>query len=182
VHAAANNRRAACCGRLAAAGRYGVGSVFDRSADGISRRSQCHLAEIFTAFVITNVAGVVVLLVARGTMRPLAQVADTLDAIVYAELVSVTPLQPARGEIARLERDDEVVEVTVLDIGEGGALIDIVENVAIGDHVVLTFLGVKAITAEAVRSGGDGFGICFKPACLRLEDLCDLVTSQERAA
>jgi hypothetical protein len=139
-------------------------------------------AEIFTAFVITNVADVVVLLVARGTMRPLAQVADTLDAIVYAELVSVTPLQPARGEIARLERDDEVVEVTVLDIGEGGALIDIVENVAIGDHVVLTFLGVKAITAEAVRSGGDGFGICFKPACLRLEDLCDLVTSQERAA
>ena len=119
---------------------------------------------------------------ARGTMRPLAQVADTLDAIAYAELVSVTPLQPARGEIARLERDDEVVEVTVLDIGEGGALIDIVENVAIGDHVVLTFPGVKAIAAEAVRSGGDGFRICFKPACLRLEDLRDLVTSQERAA
>lgn len=64
----------------------------------------------------------------------------------------MTPLQPARGEIARLERDDEVVEVTVLDIGEGGALIDIVENVAIGDHVVLTSPGVKAIAAEAVRS------------------------------
>lgn len=95
----------------------------------------------------------------------------------------MTPLQPARGEIARLERDDEVVEVTVLDIGEGGALIDIVENVAIGDHVVLTFPGgVTAIAAEAVRSGGDGFRICFNPACLRLEDLRDLVTSQARAA
>src|SRR5664279_2148517 len=35
---------------------------------------------------------------------------------------------------------------------------------------------------EVVRNSGDGFGICFKPARLRLEELRDLVTSQERAA
>ena len=48
------------------------------------------------------VAGAVVLVIARGIVRPLAQVADTLDAIAYAELDSATPLQPTRGEIARL--------------------------------------------------------------------------------
>ena len=83
---------------------------------------------------------------------------------------------------ARLERAGEVVEVAVSDISEGGARIDIVEDVAIGDHVALTFSGMKAIAAEVVRSGDDGFGICFKPARLRLEELRDLVTSQERAA
>ena len=80
---------------------------------------------------------------------------------------------------ARLERNEEV---DVLDIGEGGARIDIVENVAIDDHVVLTFPGMEAIAAEAVRSGGDGFVIYFKPACLRFEGLRNLVTSEERVA
>ena len=83
---------------------------------------------------------------------------------------------------ARLERDDQVVEVTVHDISEGGARIDDPENLAVGDRVALTLPGMKAITAEVVRNSGDGFGICFKPARLRLEELRDLVTSQERAA
>ena len=83
---------------------------------------------------------------------------------------------------ARLERDSQVVEVTVLDISEGGARIDIVENVAVGDQVALTFRGMKAITAEVVRKSNDGFGLCFTPARLRLEELRDLVTSPERAA
>jgi len=83
---------------------------------------------------------------------------------------------------ARLERHEDVVEVVVFDISEGGARIDIVKNIAIGDHVALIFPGMKAIAAEVVRSGDDGFGLCFKPARLRLEELRDLVTSQERAA
>jgi hypothetical protein len=83
---------------------------------------------------------------------------------------------------ARLERNDQVVEVTVHDISEGGARIDDPENLAVGDRVALTLPGMKAITAEVVRNSGDGFGICFKPARLRLEELRDLVTSQERAA
>jgi hypothetical protein len=44
------------------------------------------------------------------------------------------------------------------------------------------FPGMKAITAEVVRSTGDSFGLCFTPARLRLDELRDLVTSQERAA
>ncbi|MGA2566541.1 MAG: methyl-accepting chemotaxis protein [Pseudolabrys sp.] len=84
--------------------------------------------------------------------------------------------------IARLDRADQAIEVTVLDISEGGARIDAAEDIAVGDQVALTFPGMKAITAEVVRETGDGFGLCFMPARLRLEELRDLVTSQERAA
>ncbi len=43
-----------------------------------------------------------VLRIARGIARPLAEAADTLDAIAYAELESVAPLPPGRSEMARL--------------------------------------------------------------------------------
>ena len=83
---------------------------------------------------------------------------------------------------SRLERGEQAIDVTVLDISEGGARIDIVDNVAVGDRVALTFPGMKAIAAEIARNRGDSFGLCFNPARLRLEELRDLVTSQERAA
>ena len=59
-------------------------------------------AEIFIALVTASIAGAVVLIIARGIVRPIAQVADTIDAIAHAELDSAAPLQPTRGEIARL--------------------------------------------------------------------------------
>jgi methyl-accepting chemotaxis protein len=83
---------------------------------------------------------------------------------------------------ARLERDGQIVDVAVHDISEGGARIEATENLVVGDHVALTFPGMKAITAQVMRDCGDSFGICFSPARLRLEELRDLVTSQERAA
>lgn len=43
-------------------------------------------AEIFIGFVGVGSAGAVVLVIARGIVRPLAQVADTIDALAYAEL------------------------------------------------------------------------------------------------
>ena len=82
---------------------------------------------------------------------------------------------------ARLERGEQAVDVTVLDISEGGARVFAPENFAVGDQVALTFPGMKAISAEVVRSGDEGLGICFKPARLRLEELRDLVTSQRAA-
>ena len=72
--------------------------------------------------------------------------------------------------------------MAVLDVSEGGAQIGAAGKLDIGDHVALMFPGMKAITAEVVRSNGDSFGLCFTPARLRLEELRDLVTSQERAA
>ncbi|MGA2566540.1 MAG: hypothetical protein ABSF41_06910 [Pseudolabrys sp.] len=69
-------------------------------------------AEIFIGFVAVGFAGAVVLVIARGIVRPLAQVADTIDAIAYAELDSATPLPPSRGEIARLvTATDRLAEV-----------------------------------------------------------------------
>ncbi len=83
---------------------------------------------------------------------------------------------------ARLESGEQAVDVTVLDISEGGARVFAPGSFAVGVQVALTFPGMKAIAAEVVRSGDEGLGICFKPARLRLEELRDLVTSQERAA
>lgn len=83
---------------------------------------------------------------------------------------------------ARLDQAEQAIEVMVLDVSEGGVRIDAAENIAVGDQVALTFPGMKAIIAEVVRETGDGFGLCFAPARLRLEELRDLVTSQERAA
>ena len=83
---------------------------------------------------------------------------------------------------ARLQWNGRTAETAVLDISEGGARIEGVDALAIGDQVALTFPGMKAITAEVVRKSEDGFGLRFAPARLRLEELRDLVTSQERAA
>ncbi|HTT46745.1 MAG TPA: methyl-accepting chemotaxis protein [Pseudolabrys sp.] len=84
--------------------------------------------------------------------------------------------------VAQVQWGDQAATVTVLDISEGGARLDVVDNLAVGDRVELTFPGMKAIAAEVVRETGDGYGLCFAPARLRLEELRDLVTSQERAA
>jgi methyl-accepting chemotaxis protein len=65
-------------------------------------KANATFAEIFIGFVTESVAGVLVLVIARGIVRPVAEVADTIDAIAYAELESAAPLQPHRGEIARL--------------------------------------------------------------------------------
>ncbi len=83
---------------------------------------------------------------------------------------------------ARFEYRDRVVDVLVLDISEGGARIDTTASLSVGEQLALTLPGMKAIAAEVVRGAGDGFGVCFKPARLRLEELRDLVTAKGRAA
>ncbi len=83
---------------------------------------------------------------------------------------------------ARLERDGDVFDVIVRDISEGGVRIDAIKNIFVGNQVAVTFSGMKAIAAEIVRSNEGSLGLCFTPARLRLEELRDLVTSQERAA
>ena len=83
---------------------------------------------------------------------------------------------------AQLNRAEQADAVTVLDVSEGGARLAAVDGLAVGDDVALTFPGMTAIPAKVVRETGDGFGLCFAPARLRLEELRDLVTSQDRAA
>jgi methyl-accepting chemotaxis protein len=83
---------------------------------------------------------------------------------------------------ARLEHNGAVAEVSVYDVSEGGARIDAVNNLSIGDHVALTFRGMKAISGTIVRNGSDSFGLSFAPSRLRPEELRDLVTAVERVA
>ena len=83
---------------------------------------------------------------------------------------------------AQLEHNGVVAEVSVYDVSEGGARIDAVNNFAVGDHVALTFPGMKAIAGTIVRNGGDSFGLSFAPSKLRPDELRDLVTAVERAA
>jgi len=83
---------------------------------------------------------------------------------------------------ARLEYDGVVADVLVQDISAGGARIVVADNRSIGDHVALTFVGMKAIAGTIVRNGGDNLGVCFAPSRLRAEELRDLVTARGQAA
>jgi hypothetical protein len=83
---------------------------------------------------------------------------------------------------ARLEHHGRFSEVTVYDVSEGGTRIDFVDKLMVGDHVDLTFPGMKAISGTIVRISGDNMGVSFAPSKLRPEELRDLVTAVERAA
>jgi hypothetical protein len=54
--------------------------------------------EIFIGLVAASIAGAVDLVIARGIVRPLAQVADTIDAVAYAELDSARHCRAAAAK------------------------------------------------------------------------------------
>ena len=83
---------------------------------------------------------------------------------------------------ARLDYHGNSTEISVYDVSEGGARIDIINSLKIGDEIALTFQGMKTITGMIARNGGDSLGLCFSPSRLRPEELRDLVTAQDRAA
>jgi methyl-accepting chemotaxis protein len=83
---------------------------------------------------------------------------------------------------ARLERGGDTCNVAVHDVSEGGARVAATTALAIGDHIALTFPGMKAIAGKIVRVGGGSCGVCFMPSRLRPEELRDLVTVQASAA
>ena len=82
---------------------------------------------------------------------------------------------------ARLSYRGRTADVDVMDVSEGGARIGAAEELAVGDKVALTLPGTRTIAGEVVRMAEDGFGVCFTPARLRLEELRDLVTAPRAA-
>ncbi len=67
---------------------------------------------LLASATVIGAAIVLVLAVARSITRPIAEVADTLDAIAHAELQSAAPLPPSRGSLARLlAATDRLAEV-----------------------------------------------------------------------
>jgi PilZ domain len=83
--------------------------------------------------------------------------------------------------IARLEYGGGELDVVVFDVSQGGARMETVERLAVGDQIDMTLPGMKAIAAEIARAGKH-FDLRFMPARLRPEELHDLVTVTERAA
>ena len=77
---------------------------------------------------------------------------------------------------ASLDSGEAQVKVRVLDVSEGGARIERVAGLAIGDQVALSIAGMNSIAGKIIRDDAGNFGICFTPARLRLEELRDLVT------
>ena len=83
---------------------------------------------------------------------------------------------------ARLQWADRSCEIAVHDVSEGGARIDAVTGLTVGDTLTLTFPGLQPLAGEIVRHCGGQLGVCFTPARMRLEELRDLVTAPQRAA
>jgi methyl-accepting chemotaxis protein len=149
-----------------------------------------------TSDVVGRMAGIADMVHrSRATAQDVSVVAETMQTTsqilcheipdIVRKAVNADLREFPRYEVnltARLERAERADAVNVLDISEGGARIGALDGLAVGDQVALTFAGMKAIAAAVVRETEDGFGLCFTPARLRLEELRDLVTSQERAA
>jgi methyl-accepting chemotaxis protein len=149
-----------------------------------------------TSDVVSRMAGITDMVRrSRTTAQVVSTVAETMQTTsqvlcreipeIVRKAVNADLREFPRYEVAltaQLERAGHIEAVDVLDVSEGGARIAMVAGLAVGDQVALTFVGMKALAAEVMRETGDGFGLCFKPARLRLEELRDLVTSHERAA
>jgi methyl-accepting chemotaxis protein len=83
---------------------------------------------------------------------------------------------------ASLEFAGQALDVAVFDVSQGGARIDVVPNLSVGDEVALTFAGMNAIAGQVVRMNDGHFGVCFTPVRLRAEELRDLVTKPSKVA
>jgi methyl-accepting chemotaxis protein len=79
--------------------------------------------------------------------------------------------------LAQLESGSRSAEVRVLDISEGGARIAAVQGLAVGTKVVLTFRGLHPVHGRIVRLAEDGFGVCFEPQKLKMEEVRRLITA-----
>ena len=77
---------------------------------------------------------------------------------------------------AQLEAEGRSVGVRVFDISEGGARIAAVPGLAVGTKLVLTLAGLHPVAGKIVRLAEDGFGVCFEPQKLKMEEVRRLIT------
>jgi methyl-accepting chemotaxis protein len=71
--------------------------------------------------------------------------------------------------------DSKRASVRVFDIGEGGARIEHLVWLALGDTVTLTFPGLHPVAGTIVRDGGDSYGVRFQPSNLKPEEVRHLI-------
>jgi methyl-accepting chemotaxis protein len=77
---------------------------------------------------------------------------------------------------ASIETNGRRLAARVFDISEGGARLEHVAGLALGDTVTLTFHGLQPITGTIVRDGGDSFGVRFQPSNLKPEEVRHLIS------
>jgi methyl-accepting chemotaxis protein len=77
---------------------------------------------------------------------------------------------------ATVEANGKRMASRVFDISEGGARIERLATLALGDTVTLTFDGLQAVTGTIVRDAGDGFGVRFQPSNLKPEEVRHLIS------
>lgn len=107
------------------------------------------------------------------------EVPDIVRKAVKADLREFPRYDVSFG--ARIRHNGDVVEVAVHDISRGGARIDAISGMGVGDLCPITLPGMKEIHGKIVRDGVQ-FGVSFAPAQLAPEELRALVTAPQQAA
>ena len=78
---------------------------------------------------------------------------------------------------AQLAVEGRNLVVDVFDISEGGARIASVQRLTVGTKLVLTFQGLHSVAGKIVRLAEDGYGVCFEPQKLNMEEVRRLITA-----
>jgi methyl-accepting chemotaxis protein len=78
--------------------------------------------------------------------------------------------------IATVEANGRRFPARVLDISEGGARLERLAALALGDTVSLTFQGLQAVSGTVVRDAGDSLGVRFQPSNLKPEEVRHLIS------
>ena len=90
--------------------------------------------------------------------------ADLREYPRYDIVLSATVETAGHQEIAR-----------VFDIGEGGARIERLAWLALGDTVTLNFQGLHPVAGTLVRDAGDSYGVRFQPSNLKPDEVRHLI-------
>lgn len=149
-----------------------------------------------TSDVVGRIAGIAAMVQrSRATARDVSTIAEAMQTTsqmlrhgipdIVRKAVHVDLREFPRYEVritAQMEWIQRSSTVTVFDVSEGGVRLGPVDGLALGHQVELMFPGMKPINAEVVRESDEGFGLCFVPARLRIEELRDLVALGARAA
>jgi methyl-accepting chemotaxis protein len=146
-----------------------------------------------TNAAVSDVAGrmaEIAAMVARSSANA-SEVADVaIDMRRISELVrgDIPALvrKSVRADLREYPRYDIVLSATigiaghqeiarVFDIGEGGARIERLAWLALGDTVTLNFQGLHPVAGTLVRDAGDSYGVRFQPSNLKPDEVRHLI-------
>jgi methyl-accepting chemotaxis protein len=137
------------------------------------------MAEIAEMMVRSTANASDVAEVAMGMQRTSETLRSEIPEIVRKALRADLREYPRYDLEARadLDADGRHAVVRVFDISEGGARIAPVRGLVVGTRIILTFNGLQPVAGKIVRVAEDGFGVCFEPQKLKMEEVRRLITA-----